>query len=92
MAATTGEDGVDAPQDVSGGLDFAAVHGEEDARGPVEEACADGVANCADDFAREPAHAVGSVFFFGGHGEGDVFEEDGDALDGFGAEWALGAG
>lgn len=44
-----------------------------------------------DDFAGEAA-AVGAGFFVGGDGDGDVFEEDGDALDGLGAAGALGGG
>ena len=73
-------------------MDFAVVHCEEDAGGPVEEAGADGVADCADYFTREAAHAVGGIVFFGWNGESDFLEEDGDALDGFGAEGALCAG
>jgi hypothetical protein len=41
-----------------------------------------------DDFAGEAV----VICFFGGVGEDDVFEEDGDALDGLGAAGALGGG
>lgn len=53
---------------------------------------ADRVSDCFDDFAGETTHAVGRSFFFGGNGDGDVFEEDGDSLNGFGAEGALSCG
>ena len=90
-ATAPGEHGVDAPQDVGGGLDFARVHGEVDARRPVEEAGVDATTDGFDDFAGEAAHAIGCVFS-GGDGDGDIFEEDSDALDGLGAKGALGCG
>lgn len=51
----------------------------------------DGGAYCFDDFAGEAA-AVGGSFFVGEGRDGDVFEEDGDALDGLGAAGTLGGG
>lgn len=89
-AAAAREDGVDAAEDVGGGLDLARVHGEEHARGPVEEAGMDGGAHGFDDFAGEAAAVLGG--FVVRDGEGHVFEEDGDALDGLGAAGALGGG
>jgi len=87
MAPPARDNRVNAAQDFGAGLDFARVHGEHDARAPVEEALADGVADGADDFAREPAHALAG--FVVGDGAGDVFEEDGDALHGLVAHGAL---
>jgi hypothetical protein len=52
----------------------------------------DAAADGFDDFAREAAHAVGDGVFGRGDGETYVFQEDGDALDGLGAERALGRG
>ena len=49
MAAGNG--GVDAAENFGGGLDFNAVHGEEETGGPVHEALADGIAYCFYDFA-----------------------------------------
>ena len=48
----------------------------------------DGGAHRFDDFSREAAAVLGALVV--GDGETDVFEEDGDALDGLGAAWALG--
>jgi hypothetical protein len=59
-------------------LDFARVHGEHDARAPVEEAGADRVADSADDLAGQPAHALAG--FFVRNVACDTLEEDGDAL------------
>jgi len=50
-----------------------------------------GRAHGFDDFAGQAA-ALGGGFFFGGHVDGDIFEEDGDALDGLGTAGALGCG
>ena len=87
MASPARDDRVHAAQHLGAGLDLARVHGEHDARAPVEEAVADGVADCADDLAGEAAHALAG--FFVGDVAGDVFEEDGDALHGFVAHWSL---
>lgn len=92
MATAAGQDCVDAAEDVGRGLDFAAVHGKEYAGGPIEEASADGITDCADDFAGETTHAVGGIVFFGRHGEGNVLQKDGDTLHGFSAKGALRAG
>lgn len=48
----------------------------------------DGGAYRFDDFAGQAAGGLVG----GGRGDGDVFEEDGDALDGLGAAGALGGG
>jgi hypothetical protein len=53
LSAASGEDGVDATQDVGGGLDFAGVHGEQHARGPVEHAVVHALADGLDDLAGE---------------------------------------
>ena len=89
--AAAGEHGVDAGEDVGGGLDLAGVHCEEDAGGPVEEARVDGGADCFDDFAGE-ATIVDFLIFRGGQGKAEFFKEDSNPLDGFGAEGTLGGG
>jgi hypothetical protein len=91
LAAAAREHGVDAAEDVSRGLDFAAVHCEKHAGGPVEEALPDGVAHCFYDLAGQPARLVGGLLG-AGDVEGYVFEGDSNALDGLGAEGALGCG
>ena len=87
MASPAGDDGVHAAEDFGTGLDFARVHGEHDARAPVEEAGADRVADGADDFARQPAHALAG--FLVRDVAGDALEEDGDALQRLVTEGAL---
>lgn len=85
------EHGVHAAEDVRRGLDLAAVHCEEHAGGPVEEAGADGVADGFYDFACQAAGLFGGLVR-GGDVEGYIFYEYCDSLDGFGAEGALGGG
>lgn len=87
MASPARDDRVHAAQHLGAGLNLARVHGEHDARAPVEEALTDGIADGADDFAGEAAHALAG--FFVGDVAGDFFEEDGDALHGFVAHGAL---
>jgi hypothetical protein len=71
-------------------LDLAAVHCQEQAGGPVEEGEVNGFAGCADDFACQAAE-IGSCFGWG-QGGGNFFEEDGETLGGFVAEWSLVSG
>jgi hypothetical protein len=87
VSAPARDDAVHATQHLGARLDFARVHGEHDARAPVEKAGTDCVADGADDFAGQAAHALAS--FVVGKGAGDFFEEDGDALQGFVAQGAL---
>jgi len=73
-------------------LDFARVHCEQHARGPIEEASVYGRAHSFDDFAGQTTAFGRGLVFFGGHVDDYVFEEDSDALDGLGAAGALGGG
>jgi hypothetical protein len=74
-------------------LDFARVHREEKSRAPIQETLFDSLLDGFDDFARQTAEFVTrGGFVFAGSADGDVFEEDSDALNGLGAQGALGGG
>lgn len=87
MTSPARDDRVNAAQHLGAGLDLARVHGEHDARAPVEEALTNGVADGADDLAGEAANALAG--FFVGDIAGDFFEEYGDALHWFIAHGSL---
>ncbi|GKT46828.1 uncharacterized protein ColSpa_07008 [Colletotrichum spaethianum] len=94
-APAAGEHVIDAAEDLGGGLDLDAVHGQHQARGPVEHTGAQGGGEGLDDLAREAGEAVarrrGRGLVLGGVND-DVLDENGDALHGLVAEGALGRG
>jgi hypothetical protein len=87
VASPARDDRVHAAQHFGAGLDLAGVHGEHDARAPVEEALPDRVADGTDDLACQAAHTLAG--FFVGDVAGDFFEEDGYALHRLVAQRAL---
>ena len=78
---------------LTGCLDLAAVHREQDARAPVQEALVDRLAHRPEDLADQSRVAIPRGVLVRGPGlDSDFFEEDGNALHGLVAERALGRG
>lgn len=72
------------------GLDLTTVHSEQDARTPVQEAQTYRVSDRPDDLASKTAEVLPlGAFFAFGDVDGYIFEEDGDALHWFVAQWTL---